>query len=166
MSTVKRNHTGPLAKDLHKILRFQKQRNWEQFQSPKNLAISLSLESSEVLELFQWSANNSLPANLDKKLSNELADVYYYLLLLAHTANIDLHKAFASKMITNARKYPVHDSTSYASLSSPSGPAGPIRLALASGAEQPRSWPSHIHRSSSAVTEAGQGIRTNASIHN
>jgi dCTP diphosphatase len=110
MPTAKRKHTVQLANDLQKILRFQKQRNWEQFHSPKNLAISLALESSEVLELFQWSPDNSLPLNVDKKLADELADVYYYLLLLAHTAKIDLHKAFASKMISNARKYTVEKS--------------------------------------------------------
>ena len=110
MSITKPRAKTQLASDLQKILRFQKQREWKQFHSPKNLAISLALESAEVLELFQWTFDNSLPSGKQKQLVEELADVYYYLLLLAHTSKIDLHKAFASKMIVNANKYPVHKS--------------------------------------------------------
>ena len=72
--------------DLDKIIEFQKQRDWKQFHSPKNLAISLSLEASEVLELFQWTKDGNLPEERRGKLGEELSDVYYYLLLLAHEA--------------------------------------------------------------------------------
>ena len=92
--------------DLDKILKFQEERDWKQFHSPKNLAISLSIEASEILELFQWTKNNSLPAHKKKELEEELADVYYYLLLLAHESGVDLSKAFEDKMVLNEKKYP------------------------------------------------------------
>lgn len=93
--------------DLKKILDFRKKRNWKQFHSLKNLAISLSLEASEVLELFQWTKDNDLPKENKEELSKELADVYYWVLLLAHDANIDLSEAVKKKMKENEKKYPV-----------------------------------------------------------
>ena len=99
-----------MKKDLDKILKFQKERDWKQFHSPKNLAISLSLEASEILELFQWTKNNDLPQDKKKKLEEEIADVYYYLLLLAHESGIDIKKAFENKMALNEKKYPVDKS--------------------------------------------------------
>jgi NTP pyrophosphatase (non-canonical NTP hydrolase) len=93
--------------NLQRILQFRKERNWEQFHLPKNLAISLSLEAAEVLELFQWTKDNKLPRGRKRELEAELADVYYWLLLLSHEFGIDLDKALAKKMVENARKYPV-----------------------------------------------------------
>lgn len=95
-----------MQKDLEKILKFQKQRDWKQFHSPKNLAISLSLEASEILEIFQWTKDNNLPEEKKIMLEEEIADVYYYLLLLAHEAGIDIKEAFNKKMELNAKKYP------------------------------------------------------------
>jgi len=95
-------------KSLASILKFREERDWKQFHLPKNLAISLSLEAAEVLELFQWTKNNMLPAGKEKDLEGELADVYYWLLLLANEFNINLDRALARKMVENARKYPVH----------------------------------------------------------
>jgi NTP pyrophosphatase (non-canonical NTP hydrolase) len=92
---------------LRSILEFRKERNWEQFHLPKNLAISLCLEAGEVLELFQWTKDNGLPRGKKRELEAELADVYYWLLLLSHEFGVDLDKALAKKMIENARKYPV-----------------------------------------------------------
>jgi NTP pyrophosphatase (non-canonical NTP hydrolase) len=92
---------------LNEILKFQKDRDWKQFHSPKNLAISLSLEASEILELFQWSKDNQLPEDKKQKLEEEIADVYYYLLLLAHENGVDIDAAFRNKMKKNAKKYPV-----------------------------------------------------------
>ena len=96
-----------MDKDLKKILRFQKERDWKQFHLPKNLAIALSIEAAEILEIFQWTKNNELPEDKRKHLEEEIADVYYYLLLLAHETNIDIKKAFKKKMMINAKKYPV-----------------------------------------------------------
>ena len=93
--------------DLKKILEFRDKRNWKRFHLPKNIAISLVLEANELLEIFQWSEDNNLPLNKKKALSHELADVYYYLLLLAYEAKIDLKKAFKEKMRINNKKYPI-----------------------------------------------------------
>ena len=96
-----------MKRSLSRILRFREERNWQQFHLPKNLAISLALESAEVLELFQWTKDNRLPRERKPELEAELADVYYWLLLLAHEFNIDLERALTKKMVENAKKYPV-----------------------------------------------------------
>lgn len=96
--------------DINKIIKFQKARDWKQFHTPKNIAISLSIEASEILEVFQWTKNNDLPADKKKYLAEELADVYYYLLLLAYESGIDLKEAFNKKMQLNVKKYPVDKS--------------------------------------------------------
>jgi NTP pyrophosphatase (non-canonical NTP hydrolase) len=99
-----------MNKQLQQILAFRKKRDWEQFHLPKNLAISLSLEASEVLELFQWTKDNNLPKEKQLELEKELADVYYWLLLLSHEFKIDLNKALEYKMKENEKKYPVEKS--------------------------------------------------------
>ena len=99
-----------MKEDLDKILGFQLERDWKQFHSPKNLAISLALEAAEVLEVFQWSKDNGLPRDKIDILGQELADVYYYLLLLAHETGIDIRGEFRKKMELNASKYPVDKS--------------------------------------------------------
>ena len=62
-----------MQEDLDKILKFQEERDWKQFHSPKNLAISLSIEASEILELFQWTKTTNLPENKRKELEEELS---------------------------------------------------------------------------------------------
>ncbi len=96
-----------MQEDLDKILKFQKERDWKQFHSPKNLAISLSIEAAEILELFQWTKDNNLPEDKRIELKEELADVYYYLLLLAYESGIDIKKTFKEKMTLNEKRYPV-----------------------------------------------------------
>tara|TARA_B100000242_G_C43003694_1_gene466353 strand:+ start:835 stop:1173 length:339 start_codon:yes stop_codon:yes gene_type:complete len=92
------------------IKEFIKQRDWEQFHDPKNLAISLSLESSEVLELFQWTKDNEINKNKVTNLKDELADVYYWLLLLADHYDIDIDDALEEKIKKNEKKYPIDKS--------------------------------------------------------
>lgn len=92
------------------ILKFRESRDWAQFHDLKNLAISLNLEASEVLELFQWTKDNSYKNGSKEKLADELADVYYWLLLLAHDADIDINTALAKKMKENSKKYPIDKS--------------------------------------------------------
>ena len=99
-----------MKEDLDQILKFQLERDWKQFHSPKNLAISLALEAAEVLEVFQWSKDNGLPRDKMDQLGQELADVYYYLLLLAHETGVDIGDEFRKKMELNAFKYPVDKS--------------------------------------------------------
>jgi dCTP diphosphatase len=100
--------------NIQKIQAFQKQfnkeRDWEQFHTPKNLSMALSVEASELMEIFQWlSAEQS--CSLDKKnkekVSEELADITYYILRIADLMNIDLEDAIWKKMKKNAEKYPV-----------------------------------------------------------
>lgn len=93
-----------------KILQFRKERDWEQFHTPKNLAISLSLEAAEVLEHFQWKTEAEIVEYIktDKKhIGEELADVLNYLLLMSHDFGIDLLRAAEEKIESNAKKYPV-----------------------------------------------------------
>lgn len=95
---------------LEIILDFRKEREWEQFHDLKNIAISLNLEAAEVLELFQWTKDNDIQTGKKSELADELADVYYWVLLMAHDADININKALAKKMEKNVKKYPAHKS--------------------------------------------------------
>ena len=97
-------------KAIDKIKNFIQQRDWEQFHDPKNLAISLNLEASEVLELFQWTKDNDINKEKMSDLTDELADVYYWLLLLADYFDIDIETALSEKMKKNEDKYPIDKS--------------------------------------------------------
>ena len=95
-----------MKSQLRQILKFRDARDWKQFHSPKNLAISLALEAAEILETFQWTSDNKLPKGKKMELEQEIADVYYYLLLLAHETGIDINNAFSRKMMVNEKRYP------------------------------------------------------------
>lgn len=90
-----------------RIKKFCSDRDWSQFHDPKNLAISLQLEASEVLELFQWTKDNNAKPGKEAEMSDELADVLYWLIMLANHYNIDLATALDKKMDKNETKYPV-----------------------------------------------------------
>lgn len=98
-------------KDLVLALRrFSKARDWGQFHSPKNLAMAMSVEAGEVVEIFQWlteEQSRRLSAEGKAALRDELADVFIYLLNIADKYEIDLIQAAFQKMVKNARKYPV-----------------------------------------------------------
>ena len=92
------------------LRRFCAERDWEQFHTPKNLAIALSVEASELLEHFQWlTAEQS--AALDEAtradVREEMADVLLYLVRLADRLDVDLLEAARDKLVLNAQKYPV-----------------------------------------------------------
>ncbi len=92
------------------ILKFRERRNWKQFHNPKDLAISLSLEASEVLEHFQWKNGEELKEyskTHKEHIGEELMDVLYWVLLLSYDLDIDVKKAFKKKMQKNEKKYPV-----------------------------------------------------------
>lgn len=98
-----------IAELQRKILAFRDARNWQQFHNPKDMAISLLLEASELLEHFQWkNADETARHVADKKedVSDEMADVFYWLLLMAHDLDIDLKKAVEKKLRKNELKYP------------------------------------------------------------
>ncbi len=89
---------------------FIAERDWEQFHSPKNIAMSISIESSELLEIFQWltSDQSKSPEFVDlQHLEEEIGDVMIYLLTLAKKFDIDPVEAACKKMEINRRKYPV-----------------------------------------------------------
>jgi NTP pyrophosphatase (non-canonical NTP hydrolase) len=91
-------------------LRFRDEREWKQFHNPKDVALSLVLEASELLELMQWRSGAELDAHLEANraaLADELADVLGWVLVLAHDQGIDLQEAVKQKLAKNAAKYPV-----------------------------------------------------------
>ena len=92
------------------IRQFARERDWEQFNSPKNLACSLAIEAAEVLEHFQWLSDQQsreLPAAKVEAVALEAADVFLYLLNLSDKLGIDLVAAARRKLLINADKYPV-----------------------------------------------------------
>lgn len=96
-----------------KLLKFRKNRDWEKFHNPKDLAISLILEASELLEHFQWKSEEEVKKHIREHrvdIANELADVFNWILLIAHDLNIDLIQASLKKINKNKQKYPVKKS--------------------------------------------------------
>ncbi len=95
---------------LQKQLReFANERDWEQFHSPKNLAVALSVEASELLEIFQWmneQDSRSLSPKLIESVEQEIADVQIYLARIADILDIDIETAVAQKLEINREKYP------------------------------------------------------------
>lgn len=95
------------------ILKFRKDRNWKQFHKPKDMAISLSLEASEVLEHFQWKTEEEVEDYLKTHkdhISEELIDVLWWILLMCHDLDIDINEAFKNKLKKNSLKYPIEKS--------------------------------------------------------
>ncbi|MCF8298682.1 MAG: nucleotide pyrophosphohydrolase [Saprospiraceae bacterium] len=100
--------------DIKLTLReFVKDRDWSQFHSPKNLAMALSVEVSEILEELQWltqEQSRNLPPEKVEKIKHEIADVFIYLIMLADKYDIDLIEAAEDKIKINEEKYPVEKS--------------------------------------------------------
>ncbi len=98
---------------MNKVLAFRDARDWKQFHNPKDMAISLSLEASEVLEHFQWKNESEIKDYLDlnkSEIADELADVLYWVLLMSHDLGIDITDALEKKIKKNELKYPVEKS--------------------------------------------------------
>lgn len=96
-----------------KLRNFAKERDWEQFHTPKNLVMALTGEAGELTEIFQWmSEKQSFEVMKDDKLKvdlmDEMADVMIYLMRLADILGVDLEKACEIKFKKNVEKYPVH----------------------------------------------------------
>ena len=89
------------------VLKFRDDRNWRQFHNPKDLAISISLEAAELLEVFQWSGEDLDCAEKRDKVREELADVVNYCILMADACGLDLDEIVREKVRRNAEKYPV-----------------------------------------------------------
>lgn len=101
------NDLNQLKEELRK---FNQERDWDQFHSPKNIAMALSVEASEIVEIFQW-MNTEDSYELDEenyqKLEEEIGDVFLYLQLLASKFDIDPLDAGRKKLEVNKEKYPV-----------------------------------------------------------
>ena len=92
---------------INQVLKFRDDRNWKQFHNPKDLAISISLEAAELLEVFQWSADDVVCENKKEKIREELADVVNYCILMADACGLDLDEIVQAKIKRNNEKYPV-----------------------------------------------------------
>jgi dCTP diphosphatase len=102
-----------LEKLREQLREFARLRDWDQFHSPKNLAMALSVEAAELLENFQWlteEQSRRLDAKAQAAVRTEIADVLLYLVRLADQLGIDPVAAARGKLVENARKYPVEKS--------------------------------------------------------
>jgi len=104
---TKFNMCDRLLRIINDIKEFSRKRDWEKFHDPKNLALSLVLESAEVLELFQWTKDNQINPKRAQNIKDELADVFYWVLKLADYYHIDILEALVQKMEKNRKKYPI-----------------------------------------------------------
>ena len=92
---------------IDEVLKFRDDRNWKQFHNPKDLAISISFEAAELLEVFQWSAEDVACVRKVDKIKEELADVLNYCILMADVCGLDLDEIIHEKVRQNKKKYPI-----------------------------------------------------------
>lgn len=99
-----------IKKLTDKIIKFRNARNWKQFHNPKDLALSLMIEAAEVGEHFQWHSEKEMKAYVKKhktEIGEELADVLFGILLLAHGLDIKLVPTALNKLAKNEKNYPI-----------------------------------------------------------
>ena len=99
-----------ISKIQNQLKKFAIERDWEQFHTPKNLAMALSVEASELVEIFQWlkpEESNSPDQKQIESINDEVADIAMYLLRFCSVLEIDLESAIKSKLERNAEKYPI-----------------------------------------------------------
>lgn len=92
---------------INMVLKFRDDRDWKQFHNPKDLAISISLEAAELLEIFQWTGSDVTDDGKKDKIKEELADVVNYCILMADACGFDLDKIVQEKISINNKKYPI-----------------------------------------------------------
>ncbi|MCK9444294.1 MAG: nucleotide pyrophosphohydrolase [Tissierellaceae bacterium] len=106
------DRTTTIEEIKNNIATFVRERDWGKFHSPKNLSMSIAIEASELMEIFQWlSIDKSWEINNTKEsthLKEELSDVMIYCISLANQLDIDISKAIEDKIRKNALKYPVN----------------------------------------------------------
>ena len=113
-----------LEKIKLKLREFSRERDWEQYHTPKNLSMALSVEVAELAEIFQWSNDGGLneikDPDIRDHIEKEIADIFNYLVKLVDMLNMDLEKAALKKIQDNAKKYPIKkskgNSTKYSDL--------------------------------------------------
>jgi len=102
---------GQIDNLIAAVNKFRDDRDWRQFHNPKDLALSISLESSELLENFQWKNGENIAKYLaeggKQEVEKEIADILAYMLMLADDLHIDLEKAVLDKLTLQAKKYPI-----------------------------------------------------------
>ena len=104
--------SGITIRELHdRLVDFRDRRDWKRFHTPKNLALSVSIESAELLELFQWKTDGEIEASKDAgafvaEAADEIADVLIYLVLLAGALGIDPVEAAVAKIAKNEARFP------------------------------------------------------------
>jgi len=95
-----------------RVRQFNADRKWEQYHTPKEVAISISIEAAELLEIFQWKALSRSDIKFDQSklddIRDEIADIMIYILSLANTLDIDLNSAICEKLEKNAMRYPIN----------------------------------------------------------
>lgn len=104
---------------INEINQFRDERDWRQFHNAKDLAISISLEASELLENFQWKSPSEALERNNQNIQDEMADVFIYLMMLATDLDLDMTDVVREKLIKNRLKYPID--TSYGSKEKGSG---------------------------------------------
>jgi len=92
---------------IARVVQFRDARNWRQFHTPKDLALSMALEAAELLEIFQWSGTDLECRDKTDKIREELADVLSYCILMADVCELDLDEIMNAKVDKNEAKYPV-----------------------------------------------------------
>jgi len=99
---------------LAAVLEFRRKRNWEQFHKPKELAAAITVEASELLEIFQWKSHDEVARLLESpargRVEDEIADVVILLSYLCHDLSLDVNAAVLAKLKKNEAKYPVEKS--------------------------------------------------------
>lgn len=95
---------------MEKVNEFRDDRDWRQFHNEKDLTISISLEASELLELFQWKSAEEVKESNLERIKEELADVLIYSYMLADNLNLDIDSIIEEKLQKNDEKYPVSKS--------------------------------------------------------
>jgi dCTP diphosphatase len=92
----------------NRLKKFAEDRDWGQYHSPKNLAISLAVEAGELLEIFQWLPDNPpYEETVYQKASEEIADILIYAIMFSQKLNIDIEDAMLKKIELNEKKYPI-----------------------------------------------------------
>lgn len=95
------------SQTIERIRKFRNDRDWSQFHNPKDLAISISLEANELLEVFQWSGSDVYCSNKKENMEEELADVLVYCVHMADALGVNIDEIVNRKMDKNEKKYPV-----------------------------------------------------------
>ena len=95
---------------IAQVLQFVEDRNWDQFHNPKDLAISICLEPAELLEIYQWSGEDTQCRDKINNVREELADVLIYCIQMAYAYGLDMDEIIQEKLKKNAQKYPIEQS--------------------------------------------------------